>query len=99
MWDVAASSHLGNNLDHPMGPFLYGISCMHCMSVSLAQGGDGLGAVWGEEKATAMLEAAGLTLQGVHRLPRGPRERLLHLDQTEGGDWTVARLVGRGRGR
>ena len=72
MWDVAASSHLGNNLDHPMGPFLYGISCMHCMSVSLAQGGDGLGAVWGEEKATAMLEAAGLTLQGVHRLPEDP---------------------------
>jgi 2-polyprenyl-3-methyl-5-hydroxy-6-metoxy-1,4-benzoquinol methylase len=45
---IAGSSHHHNNLDHPIGPFLYTISCMHCMTVSLAQGGEGLGAMWGE---------------------------------------------------
>ena len=32
---------------------------MHCMTVSLASGGAGLGAVWGFEKAKAMLAEAG----------------------------------------
>lgn len=57
--DVQASSHVGNNLDHPLGPFLYTVSCMHCMTVSLALGGDGLGAAWGEELALSMLREAG----------------------------------------
>jgi 2-polyprenyl-3-methyl-5-hydroxy-6-metoxy-1,4-benzoquinol methylase len=59
MQDIAASSHVENNLDHPIAPFLYTISCMHCMSVSLAGGGPGLGAMWGKEKALKMLEGAG----------------------------------------
>ena len=41
--DVKASSDLAGNLDHPLGPYLYGVSVMHCMSVSLAEGGPGLG--------------------------------------------------------
>lgn len=32
---------------------------LHCMTVSLAQDGDGLGAMWGQEKARAMLNDAG----------------------------------------
>ncbi len=32
---------------------------MHCMTVSLAQGGAGLGTVWGIEKAKEMLAEAG----------------------------------------
>ncbi len=59
--DVAASSNVGENLDHPIGPLLYTISCMHCMTVSLALGGAGLGAVWGKQKALAMLAEAGFT--------------------------------------
>jgi SAM-dependent methyltransferase len=59
--DVRASSDLTGNVDHPLGPFLYTVSCMHCMTVSLAQGGAGLGAVWGEQKARAMLAEAGFT--------------------------------------
>lgn len=51
MMDMAASSKLEENLDHPIGPLLYGASVMHCMTVSLAQGGEGLGTVWGEQKA------------------------------------------------
>jgi hypothetical protein len=32
---------------------------MHCMSVALAGGGAGLGAAWGKELATTMLQEAG----------------------------------------
>jgi SAM-dependent methyltransferase len=59
--DIVASSTLAENLDHPLGPFLYTVSCMHCMSVSLASGGMGLGAMWGEQKAREMLGEAGFT--------------------------------------
>ena len=40
--NIAASSKLSENLDHPFGPFGYTVSCMHCMTVSLADGGMGL---------------------------------------------------------
>ena len=64
-----ASSHLHENLDHPAGPFLYGMSTMHCMTVSLAQGGQGLGAAWGEQQAMTMLGTAGFVDVTVHALP------------------------------
>jgi len=59
--DVKASSDLAGNLDHPLGPYLYGVSVMHCMSVSLADGGPGLGTMWGRELATRMFHDAGFT--------------------------------------
>ncbi|MGH3090129.1 MAG: class I SAM-dependent methyltransferase [Rubrobacteraceae bacterium] len=59
MVDVAASSHLHENIEHPLGPFLYTVSTMHCMTVSLSQNGAGLGTVWGEQKAKKMLSDAG----------------------------------------
>ncbi len=68
MQDIRASSNVGNNLDHPIGPFLYAISCNHCMTVSLAAGGMGLGTMWGEELALEMLQAAGFTRVQVHQL-------------------------------
>jgi len=36
--DTAASSKLAENLEHPLGPFLYTVSCMHCMTVSSRRG-------------------------------------------------------------
>ncbi|MEM8924774.1 MAG: class I SAM-dependent methyltransferase [Actinomycetota bacterium] len=54
-----ASSHLHENLELPGAPFMYTISTMHCMTVSLAYGGDGLGTAWGEQMATEMLTEAG----------------------------------------
>ena len=57
--DFRASSTLAENFDHPLGPFFYAISCMHCMTVSLADGGMGLGTMWGEQKAEEMLREAG----------------------------------------
>ena len=59
--DTSASSKLAENLGHPLGPFLYTVSCMHCMTVSLADGGMGLGTMWGEQTAHAMLREAGFT--------------------------------------
>lgn len=68
MQDIRASSDVGNNLNHPLGPFLYAISCNHCMAVSLAAGGMGLGTMWGEELALEMLQTAGFTQVHVHQL-------------------------------
>jgi SAM-dependent methyltransferase len=66
--DIAASSRLEENLEHPLGPLLYTVSCMHCMTVSLAYGGEGLGTVWGEQKALEMLRSAGFTQASVKRV-------------------------------
>ena len=66
--DTSASSELAENLDHPLGPFLYTVSCMHCMTVSLADGGMGLGTMWGEQTARRMLSEAGFTTIETARL-------------------------------
>jgi ubiquinone/menaquinone biosynthesis C-methylase UbiE len=68
MQDIAGSSHVHHNLDHPIGPFLYTVSTMHCMTVSLAYEGEGLGAMWGREKALQMLAEVGFTRVEVKEL-------------------------------
>ena len=72
MQDIQGSSHVQENVDHPGGTLLYMISCMHCMTVSLAQGGDGLGAMWGEQKARELLAEAGFGSVEVHLLDHDP---------------------------
>ena len=47
---------------------------MHCMTVSLALGGAGLGTAWGEQKALSMLREAGFGAVDIHRL--GPDDPL-----------------------
>jgi 2-polyprenyl-3-methyl-5-hydroxy-6-metoxy-1,4-benzoquinol methylase len=69
MQDIAASSQVYKNIGHPVGPLLYTISCMHCMSVSLEQNGAGLGAMWGKEKAKEMLSEAGFSDIRIKQLP------------------------------
>jgi 2-polyprenyl-3-methyl-5-hydroxy-6-metoxy-1,4-benzoquinol methylase len=69
MQDIAGSSHAHKNMNHPIGPLLYTVSTMHCMTVSLSQGGEGLGTMWGEEKAREMLEEAGFKEVEVKQLP------------------------------
>lgn len=66
--DIKGSSHHHGDLDHPLGPLLYTLSCMHCMSVSLAQDGEGLGAMWGKEKALEYFHAAGFSDVQVNEL-------------------------------
>jgi 2-polyprenyl-3-methyl-5-hydroxy-6-metoxy-1,4-benzoquinol methylase len=59
MQDIRGSSHVHGDIGLPLAPFLYTISCMHCMTVSLAQGGEGLGAMWGAETTRRYLQRAG----------------------------------------
>ena len=72
MVDINASSHLEDNVDLPWASFLYAASLTHCMSVSLGQGGDGLGTVWGVQTAERMLREAGFTSVVRHELPDDP---------------------------
>jgi len=61
LWSEAeASDRLEENLN-PMGRSLYGASTMHCMTVSLADAGEGLGVVIGEKKARSLAAEAGFT--------------------------------------
>lgn len=66
--DIHASSHHHLDRDHPLGTMLYAVSVSHCMTVSLAQGGEGLGTMWGRERALAYLEEAGFRDIQVHQL-------------------------------
>jgi len=72
MVDIAARSNLANNLDHPMAPFLYTVSLMHCMPVGLVGKGTGLGMMWGRETAVEMLKKAGFQQVQVLEMPEDP---------------------------
>ena len=67
--DIHGSSHHHSDRDHPMGTLLYTVSLMHCMTVSLSQGGEGLGTMWGREKAREYFDKAGFSRIEVHQLP------------------------------
>jgi hypothetical protein len=70
MVDFKFSSRLEHNLANPFAPLYYAISVMHCMTVSLAEGGAGLGTVWGEDLARTMLAHAGFVSVAVLDAPR-----------------------------
>jgi SAM-dependent methyltransferase len=70
--DVRASSHVGENVDHPLGTFGYTMSCMHCMTVSLAYGGEGLGAMWGVQKARELFTDSGFDKIEIHTVEGDP---------------------------
>ena len=72
MQDIGGSAHLENNMEFPFAPFLYTASFSHCMPVSLAQGGEGLGTMWGWETAQSMLVAAGYREPARHVFPHDP---------------------------
>ena len=59
MVDIKASSRLEDNVGVRLASFLYTVSTMHCMGVSLGLDGAGLGTVWGRQLATSMLADAG----------------------------------------
>jgi len=76
MFDVKAASALQDNVGNPLAPWLYAVSTLHCMSVSLAAGGAGLGTAWGEQVARRMLTEAGLTDVTVQDVPDDPFDSL-----------------------
>jgi SAM-dependent methyltransferase len=60
MQDPRGANDGAGDAPHPLGPFLYTVSCFHWTAVSLAAGGAGLGPTWGLETAPRMLAEAGL---------------------------------------
>jgi SAM-dependent methyltransferase len=60
MMEPNLSSRLEDNLDL-RGALFYGVSTLHCMTQSLAQGGPGLGAAWGRQNAADLAREAGFS--------------------------------------
>ena len=59
-------------MGHPMGPFLYTVSLMHCMPVGRFGNGAGLGMMWGREQAVSLLGQAGFDSIDVIEMPHDP---------------------------
>ena len=72
MKEPHASDNLEDNMANPMAPLLYATSTLHCMTVSLAHGGAGIGTVFGEQLARRMLTAAGFVDIQLHPAPGDP---------------------------
>jgi len=70
--EIGASSTLADNVGLPWAAGMYTLSCMHCIPVSLASGGTGLGAMWGDQLARQLFAEAGLLVQDVKQLPPDP---------------------------
>ena len=72
MDEPSISSNLEDNIGNPIASMTYGISLLHCMTVSLAQGGAGLGTGWGEQVARRLLSEAGFGAVEVYDAPGDP---------------------------
>lgn len=59
MGDIAFSSQLEENIGNPLAPTVFAFSVFHCLTVSLAYGGEGLGTAWGTQLALEKLAEAG----------------------------------------
>jgi ubiquinone/menaquinone biosynthesis C-methylase UbiE len=69
MVDIAAETDVAQNMAHPMAPFLYTVSLMHCLPVGLVENGQGLGMMWGRQRALGMLHEAGFEDVSVVEIP------------------------------
>jgi SAM-dependent methyltransferase len=75
MLEPKASSHLEDNVARPFTAYMYAMSVLHCMTVSLAEGGTGLGTAWGEQVALRLLADATFTSVDVVDAP-GPQNAI-----------------------
>jgi SAM-dependent methyltransferase len=72
MREPRAGDTLAENLSNPGAPIMYSVSTLHCMTVSLAHAGAGIGMVFGESRARHMLAEAGFETPVVHPAPGTP---------------------------
>jgi len=72
MVEPYSSSNLEDNVGNPIAPLMYAVSTLHCMTISLAHGGAGLGTAWGEQRARQMLADAGFGEVTVNPAPGDP---------------------------
>jgi SAM-dependent methyltransferase len=91
MIDFKFSSHVEDNIGNPFAPLYYGISVMHCLTVSLAEGGAGLGTMWGLQLARRMLRDAGFTHVEVVDSPRP--QNCIFVCRKEEGDKAKRRMT------
>jgi hypothetical protein len=76
MKEPRVSSRLEDNVGNPMAPLVYAVSTLHCMTVSLAEGGAGLGTAFGEQKGRQLLAEAGFGDVTVHDAPGDPMDAI-----------------------
>ena len=84
MLDIYASSDMVKETKNPMSAVLYNTSLHHCMSVSLASGGVGLGACWGVELAQKMLIEAGWEEEELRLIQDGNMNAVYVMTKGEG---------------
>lgn len=76
MIDSGAPPTLAERAELAWAPMMYGVSLGHCMTVSLAQGGAGLGNMWGREGVLAALADAGFGQVDTYELKGDPMDLL-----------------------
>lgn len=76
MIDSGAPPTLAERAELPWAPMMYGVSIGHCMTVSLAQGGAGLGTMWGVQGVLAALADAGFDPVATYELKGDPMDLL-----------------------
>ena len=76
MKEPHAADALEDNIGNPMAPLMYGCSTLHCMTVSLAHNGAGIGTMFGEQLAVTMLTDAGFTDVQIHPCPGDPGDAM-----------------------
>jgi len=69
MVEPTATGDLDQDVQSPMAVMGYATSLSHCVQVSLAEGGPGLGGMWGSAGARRLLKAAGFTDVQEHHSP------------------------------
>ncbi|CAG8524351.1 5966_t:CDS:1 [Paraglomus occultum] len=70
MSQINVSSELENNKANAVGSAIYCISTIHAMSVSLAEGGMGLGSAWGNESTLKTLKDVGFSNTDIVQLSK-----------------------------
>lgn len=72
MGDIDGSSDPADDMGRPLAPLVHAFSVFHCLTVSLAYGGEGLGAAWGRQAALGKLADAGFTEVAVRHVDGDP---------------------------
>src|SRR3954452_2580028 len=74
MKEPRAADNLEDNIGNPFAPIAYGCSTLHCMTVSLAHDGAGIGTMFGVQLACRLLAEAGFEDVAVHDAPGDPTD-------------------------
>jgi SAM-dependent methyltransferase len=84
MKEPRAADNLEDNIGNPFAPLMYGISTLHCLTVSLAHDGAGIGTGFGEQLAFRLLGEAGFVDIRVEPAPGDPSDGLYIALKQEG---------------